>query len=177
METNFELNKSIEILKRSPSVYRNLFYGLNTDWTNANEGTDTWSAFDMIGHLIHGEKTDWIPRAKIILGDNEDKSFIPFDRFAQAELSEGKTIERLLDEFGMLREQNIQELLSWNLQESDLLKTGLHPELGEVTLQQLIATWTIHDLSHLHQVSRVMVKHYKNDIGPWKQYSGILSGS
>ena len=174
---NFELNKSIELLKRAPVTYKNMFYGLNEDWVYANEGESTWSAYDIIGHLIHGEKTDWIPRSRIILSDQEDKTFVPFDRFAQKELSKGKTMEELIDEFTTLRKANIEELESWNLTEEDLSKTGMHPELGTVTLRQLIAMWTIHDVTHIHQVSRVMVKHYKDDIGPWVAYSGILSNN
>lgn len=127
-----------------------------------------------MGHLIHGEKTDWIPRARKILGDKEDKNFEPFDRFAQQHLSKGKTLDQLLDEFVALREENLTELRSWDLQDTDLDKQGIHPHLGPVTLRQLISAWTIHDISHLHQVSRVMVKHYAQDVGPFAQYLRIL---
>lgn len=169
---NFKLQKSIELLKRTPAAYKALFYQMPLDWTNANEGANTWSAFDIIGHLIHGEKTDWIPRAKIILSDASDKTFVPFDRFAQEKVSIGKTIEELIDELTLLRKQNVEELESWKLTEEDLSKTGIHPDpdLGMVTLKQLIATWTIHDIIHLNQVSRVMVKHYRQDVGPWTNY-------
>ena len=174
---NFDLKKSIEILERTPQVYNTLLANLEFGWDTINEGSETWSAYDILGHLIHGEKTDWIPRARIILSDKTDKNFIPFDRFAQFKDSEGKTTEQLLEEFRILRNQNLEELKSWNLNDQLLNKTGIHPNLGEVTLRQLIATWTIHDVGHLHQLSRVMVKHYAEDVGPWAQYSGILKGT
>ncbi|MEM9648140.1 MAG: DinB family protein [Bacteroidota bacterium] len=172
--TNFNLEKSIQILERTPSVLKALFYNLGEDWITVNEGPQTWSAYDILGHLIHGENTDWIPRAKIILGDGPDKTFEPFDRFAQKELSTGKSMEQLLDEFTQLRESSVQTLKSWSLSQEDLPKKGNHPELGAVTLAQLLATWTIHDLAHLNQVSRVMVKHYADSVGPWRQYISLL---
>lgn len=171
---NFNLEQSIDLLERAPVVYRNLFQGLPPGWIFANEGEETWSAFDIVGHLIHGENTDWIPRARIIL-NKEDKTFEPFDRFAQKELSKGKTMQHLLDEFESLRKENVKELRSWNLTGEELKMEGRHPELGAVTLQQLIATWTIHDLNHIHQASRVMVKFYKDDVGPWAKYIKILN--
>ena len=171
---NFELNKSIELLERTPAAYKALFYGLSSEWGIINEGDKTWSAFDIIGHLIHGEKTDWIPRARIILSKLNDKTFEPFDRFAQEEISKGKTLEMLIDEFTARRTENLKIVKSWNLTKEDLEKTGVHPHLGPVTLKQLIAAWTIHDMSHLHQVSRVVVKYYKNDAGPFAQYIRIL---
>lgn len=171
----YDLQKSLEILERTPATYKSLFYGISPEWSLSNEGPKTWSAFDIIGHLIHGEQTDWIPRARIILSDAADKTFEPFDRFAQEKLSVGKTMDGLLDDFEALRMQNLEELKSWNLSEEDLEKKGIHPELGEVTLKQLLSVWTIHDLMHLHQVSRVMVKLYKEEIGPFIQYSGMLN--
>lgn len=174
MAQNFNLDKSIALLERTPKAYRELFYGLGYHWTNVNEGVGTWSAFDIIGHLIHGELTDWIPRARIILGDDKNKEFEPFDRFAQKELSKGKTIEQLLDQFSALRQSNLEILLSWKLTEAQLNRTAKHPDLGTVTLRQHLSTWTIHDMSHLYQLSRVIVKHYTEDIGPWKAYSRIL---
>ncbi|SHG57814.1 DinB family protein [Flagellimonas flava] len=172
--TNFNLEKSIQILERTPAVLKALFYNLGEDWITVNEGPQTWSAYDILGHLIHGENTDWIPRAKIILGDGADKTFEPFDRFAQKELSKGKSMEQLLDEFAQLRESSVQILKSWSLSQEDLAKKGNHPELGAVTLGQLLATWTIHDLAHLNQVSRVMVKHYADSVGLWRQYISLL---
>ena len=172
---NFDLNKSIEILKRTPEVYSALFNNSKHNWDKINEGVDTWSGYNIIGHLIHGEKTDWIPRAEIILSNKDDKTFEPYNRFAQEELYSSQTTDVLLDEFKALRNQNIEKLISWNLSESDLDKKGIHPDLGIVTLRQLISTWTIHDIAHLNQVSRVIVKHYAEDVGPWKKYIKLLS--
>lgn len=171
---NFELGKSIEILKRTPKIYSSLFYDSLYDWDKIDEGTETWSGYNIIGHLIHGEKTDWIPRAEIILNDRENKTFEPYDRFAQDTLYSSQSTNELLNEFRGLRAQNIEKLLSWNLTEHDLQKEGIHPELGKVTLKQLIATWAVHDLGHLNQVSRVMVKHYAEDVGPWAKYNKLL---
>ena len=173
---NFSLDKTIEVLERTPSTYKTLFQDLSRDWVYANEGENTWSPFDIVGHLIHGEKTDWIPRATIILTKGTAQKFEVFDRFAQGKVSAGKTMNQLLEEFSALRHQNLQTLKSWQLSESDLEKTGMHPDdsIGLVTLQQLLATWTIHDLNHPHQASRVMVKHYGKEIGPWKAYSNII---
>ena len=172
---NFSLGKSIEILKRTALVYKSLSFELNNDWDKINEGSETWNAFDIVGHLIHGEKTDWIPRAELILKSVSIPTFEPFDRFAQKELSKNRTTDQLLIEFEKLRLSNLNILQSWDLKEQDLLKQGIHPELGVVTLKELISTWTIHDLGHLNQLSRVLIKHYKNDVGPWSQYSKILS--
>ena len=172
---NFDLNKSIELLERTPRVYKSLFYGLSSDWGSIDEGENTWNAYNIIGHLIYGEQTDWIPRARIILSDTKDKTFEPYDRFAQDKLFKGVAIDTLLDEFEVIRLKNIEELKSWNLTAQDLDKEGIHPDLGSVTLRELIATWTIHDLGHLNQISRVIVKHYGNDVGPWAKYSRILT--
>lgn len=172
---NFDLNKSIDILQRTPPVLELLLKDISNDWSMNNEGTDTFSPFDVLGHLIHGEKTDWVPRMEIMLSDKQDKSFQPYDRFAQFEESKGKTINQLLTEFKLLRKQNIQLLQSKNLSEHDLTKTGIHPKFGSVTLKQLIATWTVHDLSHIAQIVRVMCKHYKQDVGPWIEYLPILN--
>jgi hypothetical protein len=144
------------------------------DWTSINEGPDTWSAFDIIGHLIHGEKTDWIPRARIFLDDRANKTFEPFDRFAQEKESLGKTIEELLVDFSHWRKTNLETLISWQLKDRHLDLKAFHPDLGEVTLRQHLATWTIHDAAHMYQVSRVIVKHYAEDVGPWKKYIRIL---
>ena len=171
---NFDLKKSIELLERSPKTYETLFCNLNYNWNRINEGQNTWSAYNIIGHLIHGEKTDWIPRAKIILNQG-DKNFEPYDRFAQEKLYSTQTFEELITEFKILRINNVEELKSWNLTEQDLNKEGVHPDLGIVTLKQLISTWTIHDIIHLNQISRVIVKHYGEDIGPWKKYVRLLN--
>lgn len=170
----FQLQHSIQILERTPQVLKTLLQNLSPDWTQHNEGGDTWSPYDVIGHLIHGEKTDWIPRSAIILSDKEDKSFEEFDRFAQFEASKGKTLAQLLEEFEQLRAENIKTLKSWDLQEADFEKEGVHPEFGKINLKQMLATWTAHDLGHILQISRVMAKQYTTEVGPWKQYLRVL---
>lgn len=175
IQMNFNLNKSIEILERTPATYVALFGNSNHHLDKINAGIGTWNGYNIIGHLIHGEKTDWIPRAEIILGNNKNKTFEPYDRFAQEKLYSSQTTEELLTEFTTLRNQNIKKLVSWNLSESDLDKEGIHPDLGTVTLRQLIATWTIHDMAHLNQISRAIVKHYTADVGPWKKYTKLLN--
>ncbi len=170
----FNLDQSIEILGQTPLVLENLLIGLSEEWIQNNEGAETWSPYNIVGHLIHGEKTDWIPRAVIILSPNADKSFELFDRFAQFRESEGKTLKQLLDEFKILRKQNIQHLRSMEITEADLTKVGKHPAFGAVTLKQLIATWMVHDLNHISQICRVMAKQYKDEVGPWSAYLGIL---
>lgn len=170
----FLLDQSIEILERTPSMLSDLLSGLSDDWICNNEGKDTWSPFDVVGHLIHGEKTDWIIRTKTILFE-DNKSFIPFDRFAQFEASKGKSMTDLLTEFELLRNQNILELKSFELSDSDLMKTGVHPEFGEVTLRQLLACWVTHDLGHINQITRVMAKNYAEEVGPWRKYLKVVS--
>ncbi|MEQ8629232.1 DinB family protein [Ekhidna sp.] len=170
----FSLEKSIHILDRTPAVLKTLLRNLPEDWTAPNEGPDTWSPYDVVGHLIHGEKTDWIPRARIILEQGEKQPFTPFDRFAQFEESKGKTLNQLLDEFESHRTDNIKTLESLNISQADLTKTGIHPEFGAVTLENLLAAWVVHDLGHIYQISRVMAKQYTNEVGPWSQYMGVL---
>lgn len=172
----FNLTQSIEILERTPNVLQTLLQDLSENWTNHTEGPDTWSPYDVIGHLIHGEKTDWIPRMEIILSGDQAKEFTRFDRFAQFENSKGKSLQELLDEFKMLRKENLQKLKSKNISETDLDKTGIHPAFGEVSLKQLLATWVVHDLNHIVQISRVMAKQYKVAVGPWIEYLGVLKG-
>ncbi len=155
---SFSIEKSIEILERTPDVLETMLENVSADWTENNEGGETWSVFDVVGHLIHGEKTDWVARMEIILSDGEDKKFKPFDRFAQFEESKGKTLEQLLDEFKSLRQKNVDILRSKKLTVENLAETGIHPAFGEVTLAQLLATWTVHDLDHISQISRVMAK-------------------
>ncbi len=174
---NFEINKAIPVLERTPLVLRSLLQGLPEEWIYENEGKDTWSPFDVIGHLIHGEKTDWMVRSEIILGDGPDKVFEPFDRFAQFEDSKGKTLEVLLTEFETLRNGNLELLKSKQLSSEDLNLEGIHPELGTVTLAQLLSAWVVHDLGHITQISRVMAKQYKNEVGPWPKYMTILNYS
>lgn len=171
----FELAQSIAVLDRTPQVLESLLKGLGDGWTHQNEGENTWSPFDILGHLIHGEKTDWIVRMEIILSEDPERPFEPFDRFAQFESSQGKTLEDLLEDFGRLRASNLETLKSKNLTSEDLDRTGHHPELGEVTLRQLLATWVVHDLGHIAQVTRVMTKQYKGEVGPWEAYLPILN--
>ena len=168
------MHQSIEILERTPVVLNNLLEGLSVEWTSNNEGGETWSAYDVIGHLIHGEKTDWLTRVELILSENAEKKFQPFDRFAQFENSKGKTLKQLLHEFTEVRSANIKRLKSLNITEQDLEKTGVHPAFGEVTLSQLLSTWTVHDLDHISQIARVMAKQYKNEVGPWIEFLKIL---
>lgn len=171
---NFSVEKSISILERTPVVLIALLENISEDWTSCNEGEDTWSTYDIIGHYIHGEITDWIPRMEIILSDNPDKSFQPFDRFAQLQISKGKSIQKLLEEFSLLRKKNIEILRSADLTKSDFAKKGIHPAFNEVSLSQLLSTWVVHDLNHIGQICRVMAKHYQEDVGPWVQYLRIL---
>lgn len=172
---NFDINKSIDILQRTPAVLESLLENISDDWVFSNEGPDTFSPFDVLGHLVHGEKTDWIARMEIILSESSNKTFEPFDRFAQFEESKGKTINQLLSEFKLLRNKNIEILKAKNFIESDFSKIGIHPSLGEVTLKDLLATWTVHDLGHIAQVTRVMSKCYKEEVGPWLDYLPILT--
>lgn len=171
----FDLKKSIEILTRTPIVLENLIDGLNEDWVHSNEGENTWSTFDVVGHLIQGEKTDWMQRLRIILSDDSNKTFVPFDRFAQFEESKNKTIKQLLDEFKIARRSNIETLQSLNITDNSLNRKGIHPALGEVTLKQLLATWTVHDLGHIAQITRVMARQYTSEVGPWKEYLPLLT--
>jgi len=171
---NFSIEKSLEILERTPKVLDALLKELSDDWTTNNEGPETWSAYDVVGHLIHGEITDWIPRADIILSQDPDKRFTPFNRFAQFAESEGKSLPLLLEEFKILREKNIEHLRSKKITSTDLEKKGIHPAFGEVTFAQLLSTWVVHDLNHLAQISRVMAKYYLKDVGPWTAYLKIL---
>ena len=170
----FDVEKSLEILERTPDVLITMLRDISADWTSVNESGDSWSVYDIIGHLIHGEKTDWVPRTDIILSEETDKNFTPFDRFAQFEDSRGKTLGRLLQEFKMLRERNIEQLRSKNITGEDLAQTGIHPAFGEVTLKQLLSTWVVHDLNHIAQICRVMANQYKEEVGPWTVYLKIL---
>lgn len=170
----FDLKHALQILERTPTVLNTLLGGLSDSWTSPNEGLETWSPYDVVGHLIHGENTDWVVRAEIILGNAKDKTFTPFDRFAQFENSKGKALGSLLIEFEQLRATNIKTVRSWNLTDKQLEKTGIHPGFGPVSLSQLFSAWTVHDLGHIHQISRVMAKQYTEAVGPWTQYLGVL---
>ncbi len=169
-----DIDEIIDVLSRTPALLKELLNGLSSDWVNSNEGSETWSQYDVVGHLIHGERTDWMTRAKIILNYGERLAFEPFDRFAQFEASKGKTFEELLEEFAVLRKENINTLQELKLTEADLEKTGRHPELGKVTLGELLATWVVHDFDHIGQIARTMAKQYENEVGPWKAYLSIL---
>jgi hypothetical protein len=173
---NFNLERSLEILERTPAVLELMLQNISTEWTMNNEGGETWSVYDIIGHFIHGEKTDWIPRADIILSVKTDKKFVPFDRFAQFEESKGKTLSQLLNEFKELREKNIRYLRSKNITGKQLQELGIHPAFGEVSLSQLLSTWTVHDLNHIAQIARVMAHQYREAVGPWTAYLKILQG-
>ena len=177
--TEFSLTKATAVLARTPATLDALLRGLSDIWVRGNEGRtkdgkDTWSPFDIVGHLIVGERTDWMPRARIILDHGGARPFDPFDRFAQEKESQGKSPGQLLDEFARLRKENLAALQALNLQPEDLARRGKHPELGVVTLSELLATWTVHDLTHLHQLSRVMAHQYRDAVGPWSAYLGVL---
>jgi len=171
---NFSLAKSIEILERTPDVLIAMLQDISPEWTSQNEGGDSWCAYDIVGHLIYGDKTDWMPRLAIILSDHPDKTFEPFDRFAQFKESKGRSLSQLLEEFKKLRKKNIEHLISMHLTDKNEEETGIHPAFGEVTLAQLLAAWTVHDLNHIAQISRVMATQYKTATGPWIEYLGIL---
>jgi hypothetical protein len=170
----FEIAKACEVLGQTPQTLRSMLGGLSDEWTRSGGDPDNWSPYDVVGHLIHGEDTDWIPRAKIILKQGDDLTFVPFDRKAQFKRSQGKTLLQLLDEFASKRGENHQILRSWQLTEKELALSGIHPELGPVTLEQLIATWVVHDLGHIRQIATVMAGKYKDGVGPWEQYLSIL---
>lgn len=172
---DFELTRALEILERTPSTFRALLGGLPEAWTSPNEGPDTFSARDNLGHLIHGERTDWIPRARIILAQGASRRFESFDRFAHVHESAGKSIGELLDEFARLRADNLKALRDWRLTDRELALEGEHPELGRVTLRQLLATWVAHDLGHVAQTARVLAKQYRQAVGPWVQYLPVLT--
>ena len=171
----FSIIKSMEILERTPQVLTNLLYNISDDWSKSNEGEQTWSAYDIIGHLIHGEKTDWIERIALIMSDQADKNFTPFDRYAQFESNKDKSLTELLNTFSILRTANLERLKAFDIQESALNRLGIHPAFGEVTLSQLLTAWVVHDLNHLAQISRVMASQYKEQVGPWIAYLKILN--
>jgi hypothetical protein len=174
---SFVMDEAVAILARTPAALEALLRGLPDGWISANEGGETWSPFDVIGHLIHGERTDWVQRARIILEHGETRPFDKFDRFAQFALSEGRSLASLLDEFATLRQENLRELERMRLTDADLDRRGRHPELGVVTLRQLLATWVAHDLDHVVQISRVLARQYSDEVGPWRAYLRIISGS
>jgi len=172
MEHNLEY--TIALLARTPAALDALLRDMPDAWTRCNEGERTWSAFDVVGHLVHGELADWMPRARMNLDSGETRAFEPFDRWGQERASAGKSLGQLLDEFAQLRAQNLRELHELKLKQHDLARRGRHPELGVVTLSELLATWAAHDLTHLHQISRIMAHQYRDAVGPWSVYLGVM---
>lgn len=170
----FQIEQAVEILARTPETVRSLLEGLSDEWTASAGNIDDWSPFDIVGHYIHAEDTDWIPRAEIILRQNAGETFEPFDRFAQFELSKGKTLSELLETFARKRRENLATLASWKLTEEQLQLESNHPELGVVTLEQLLSTWVVHDLTHIRQIATVLAKKYADNVGVWKAYLSIL---
>lgn len=170
----FQLDDALAVLDRTPAVFRALLSGLPDVWTTPNEGPETFSAFDNVGHMIHGERADWMPRARIILAQGAHRTFEPYDRFAQVRESRGKTLAMLLDEFEALRLENLAILRGWQLTPAQLALQGQHPALGTVTLEHLLATWVGHDLGHLAQTSRVLAKQYREAVGPWRAYLPVM---
>src|ERR1022692_4069498 len=169
-----DFEQTTALLARTPAAFDAILRDLPETWTLRNEGENTWNAFDIVGHLIHSERTDWMPRVKMVLEFGESQTFEPFDRWGQARESRGKSLEQLLDEFARLRSENLGELRGLNLRQEDFERRGRHPALGVVSLSELLATWAIHDLTHLHQISRVMAHQYRDAVGPWSAYLGVL---
>lgn len=170
----FRVEDGVPVLRRTPPTLEALLVGLPEPWTAATEGAGTWSPYDVVGHLIHGERDDWIPRAKHLLEHGEARPFAPFDREAMFEASRGQSLEELLGTFAELRAASLEELAALGLTDADLDRRGVHPEFGTVTLGQHLATWVAHDLCHLGQVSRAMAKRYADAVGPWAKYLTIL---
>jgi hypothetical protein len=170
----FEPVEAAAVLERTPGTLRAMLGGLPRAWWDATEGAETWSPYVIVGHLIHGERTDWIPRAQIVLEQGAGRRFAPYDRFAQLRESRGKALPVLLDEFAALRAENLETLRGWRLTEAQMELQGIHPDFGPVTLRQLLATWVAHDLGHIAQVARVMAKQYREEVGPWQAYLPIL---
>jgi hypothetical protein len=171
----FQLDLSIDVLRRTPGTLRSLLCDLDEAWSRSTEGPDTFSPFDVIGHLIDGEETDWIPRARIILARGPHPVLEPYDRFRHKERNAQRSLRSLLQEFAQLRMANLEVLRGWHLAEEDLDLPGVHPSLGPVTLRQLLSTWVVHDLGHIAQASRVMAKQYRDEIGPWAAYLPVVT--
>ncbi|MCQ5456525.1 DinB family protein [Bacillus paralicheniformis] len=172
---NFQLEEAIEILERTPQTLSQLLTGLSSPWISCNEGEDTWNAFDVVGHLIEGEKNNWLPRIKLIVTEGATEPFPPFDRFSQLNQNDGKTMEQLLNEFADIRRANLKTLQQIIDPETDFEQTGMHPEFGIVKLREQISTWVAHDLTHISQIARVLAKRYQDDVGPWGAYLRILA--
>ena len=171
----FELDASIDVLRRTPATLRALLDGIADPLARGNEGAETFSPFDVVGHLIDGEETDWMTRARIILSNTTDKSFTPYDRFRHRARNVSRTLDSLLDEFARLRAENLAELTRWRLTPAQLDLTGTHPTFGPVTLRELLAAWVVHDLGHIAQIARVMAKQYRDEVGPWTPFMPVLT--
>lgn len=172
---DFDLRNSIDVLERTPAVLATLLGGLAADWTSPNEGPETWSPFDVVGHLIHAEETDWMVRTRIILSGAAKRRFEPFDRNQHLGANQGRPLSELLEKFAEMRRKSLADLRALELKPADLRRTGEHPEFGTVTLDQLLATWVVHDLGHIGQIVRVMAKQYKAAVGPWTAYLPVLT--
>lgn len=170
----FALNGALDVLARTPAILENQLAGLAEEWIRGTEGPDTFSPFDVVGHLIDGEETDWIPRARIMLAQGPEPRFEPYDRFRHRQRNQNRSLSDLLAEFARLRFANLALLRSWNLTPVQLRLEGIHPTFGPVTLQQLLAAWVVHDLGHLAQVARVMAKQYRDEVGPWTPFMPVL---
>ncbi len=171
----FTLAHALEVLERTPVTLRALLHNVGTGWASGTEGPDTFSPFDNIGHLIDGEETDWMPRARIILAQGANRRFEPYDRFRHRSRNAKRTLDSLLDELATLRAENLRVLRGWNLTAAQLDLRGEHPRLGPVTLRQLLAAWVVHDLGHIAQVARVMAKQYRTEVGPWVPFLPVLT--
>lgn len=170
----FELKQATEILSQTPFTLQQMLEGLSDNWTQTSNDRESWGVYDVIGHLIHGEGTDWIPRAEIILAQSENRTFVPFNRVAQFKGAKDRSLADLLTEFAYLRNTNLERLARMELSEDNLSLKGMHPELGEVSMAQLLATWAVHDLNHIAQVSKILAKKYDVEVGPWKEYLSVL---
>lgn len=171
---DFDLSAGVAVLERTPATLRALLTDLPPAWIDGTEGPNTWSPYVIVGHLIHAEKTDWVPRARLILEQGADRRFPTFDRFAQFRESEGKSLRQLLDEFAELRSASLATLAGWRLTDAQFALEGEHPAFGRVTLGQLLATWVAHDLGHIAQTARVMAKQYRDAVGPWRAYLPVM---
>jgi hypothetical protein len=171
----FETERAIEVLSRTPATLQSFLAGLSEPWVRGTEGPDTFSPFDVVGHLIDGEETDWITRARIILGRSAEPRFEPYDRFRHRNRNVSRSLPSLLSEFAELRAANVELLRSWQLTSADLDLTGIHPTFGRVSLRQLLSAWVVHDLGHVAQVARVMAKQYRDAVGPWVPFLTVLT--
>ncbi len=171
---DFDLAHAVAVLERTPRLLRMWLQGLPSAWVRGDEGPDTWSPFNVLGHLIDGEEDDWMVRVEIVLRSGDDRRFEPFDRFRHLRERQDASLGELLDRFAEVRARNLERLRSLDLDPSDLLRTGTHPELGTVTLAQLLATWVAHDLGHIAQIARVMAKQYRGAVGPWQAYLSVM---